>query len=135
MGCFFTLKCLKNLGVPSVPISIPKSIPNACNGLTGYENLCGDDINKSKDMQRFDKICRAYNLSPNDETTRRQLKPKSLAPQGFFLSHKTQNHPPYAKTYANLQSKTQENLIKNNPCREPNLYGLFFCISFVIYYF
>ena len=67
-GVFFTLKYLKNLGVPSVPISIPKSIPNVCNGLTGYENLCGDDINKSKDMQRFDKICRAYNLSPNNET-------------------------------------------------------------------
>lgn len=74
--------------MPSVPISIPKSIPNACNGLTGYENLCGDDINKSKDMQRFDKICRAYNLSPNNETTRRQLKPKSLALQGFFLFYK-----------------------------------------------
>lgn len=57
--------------MPSVPISVPKSVPNACKGLTGFEKFWNWKISKCKDMQGFDTLCHAYHLFPNYETFKR----------------------------------------------------------------
>ena len=79
-------------------------------------------------VQKLDELVKAINSNSVLDWIAALVPPKSLASQGFFLSHKHQNHSPYAKTYANLQSKTHGKFNKNQAHVEPTTRAYFWCL-------